>query len=43
VEILFLADTNVFLEILQGQAKKESCKNFPFFFMSSLAENFSFS
>ncbi len=25
---MFLADTNVFLEILLGQAKKESCKKF---------------
>jgi predicted nucleic acid-binding protein len=28
VEIMFLVDTNVFLEILLDQEKKESCKRF---------------
>jgi predicted nucleic acid-binding protein len=28
VEIMFLVDTNVFLEILLGQDKKEGCKKF---------------
>jgi predicted nucleic acid-binding protein len=28
VEIVFLVDTNIFLEILLKQAKKESCKKF---------------
>ena len=28
MEIMFLVDTNVFLEILLGQEKKETCKQF---------------
>ena len=37
----FLFDTNIFLEVLLGQEKRDSCKKFAFFdgFMSDITNN----